>query len=488
MKKIIGKYPFFLFLMPLFIVLHVHQKYNDLIDYPFVYKDVVILFVVPVIVYIAWRIITRNTQKAALNSFITLFFFYFLGELKNILKDRMPESFVQSYTFLLPAGAMIMVIAWIMVLRSRKDLAKLIGYINVSWLLFICIDLVTFARPGKGSPLRPSSATEFTPCTDCDRPDIYYLIFDSYTSSEALRTEFDFNNDRIESYLRENGFTIPSKSSSNYNLTPFSIASTLHMNYLSVDTSIDYYLFNYLPGVRKVYDSPLFGMLEKQGYEVLNHSIFHVSGHPSSVPTYDEWNTRRIFQQYNILKKADNEIGWMYPSWLHLRIPPPEPNDEYERDRHDSIALNHLLQTIRAPRNKPRFVYAHIFIPHEPYTFDSSGNKIEARFTMPAAEKRRAYVQQLIYVNTVIKNIVEQIKSSYPRMPVIVIQGDHGYRYHNANMKQMEFENLNAIHLPTNRPLPDTFSNVNTFRLVFNELFRANYSLLPDSTFFLQYK
>lgn len=489
MRTLTGKYPFFLVLLPLFIIVHIAREYEGLIYYPFVYKEIIILFTAPVVFFTIWRLLCGSSQRAAVATFICLFPFYFLGEIKNSLSAAVPGSFITSYSFLLPAAVAVTAVLLFSTLKSKGGYQRFIAFVNLACLLLLAIDLVRLAIPKKERTDIAIEIKEFSACDTCAKPDVYYLVFDSYTSSNLLNREFNFDNQQIENYLTQSGFHIFSQSKSNYNITPFSIASTFHLNYnINADTTLDYYLYNYLPGVKKVYDSPLFALFEKQGYEIFNESIFHTRNHRSSVPTFDEWKTRRIYQQYNILKKTENDIGWMYPAWLRWQLPPAEPDYIEERNRHDSITLIQLSNTIKKRSAKPKFVYAHIFLPHSPYTFDSSGNRIPHNPRLNFEEDKQAYVQQLIYSNKIMKGIVEEMRQSYGKLPVVIIQGDHGYRFFNKRFRQLEFENFHAIHLPAANALPDSFSNVNTFRLLFNELFGARYPMLPDQTFFLQYK
>ncbi len=74
-------------------------------------------------------------------------------------------------------------------------------------------------------------------CDSCNKPDIYYIIFDAYASSKQLKDEYGYSNQAIEDFLHNKGFYIAKDSKSNYNYTAFSIGSTLNMNYIkNVDT------------------------------------------------------------------------------------------------------------------------------------------------------------------------------------------------------------------------------------------------------------
>ena len=86
--------------------------------------------------------------------------------------------------------------------------------------------------------------------------------------------------------------------------------------------------------------------------------------------------------------------------------------------------------------------------------------------------------------------------------PIIIIQSDEGpfpERYHN-NAKHFKWEKatkkelrqkmgvLNAYYLPNveKSPLYPSITPVNTFRLIFNLYFNADFELLPDESFFFE--
>jgi membrane-anchored protein YejM (alkaline phosphatase superfamily) len=109
---------------------------------------------------------------------------------------------------------------------------------------------------------------------------------------------------------------------------------------------------------------------------------------------------------------------------------------------------------------------------------------------MTSEEDKQAYVQQIIYANKIMARIVDSITAQSNNNAIIIIQGDHGYRFFDPGKKQLEFPNFNAILLPGNdyRLFSDTMTSVNTFRTVFNTIFNSNYPILPAETYFLKYK
>jgi hypothetical protein len=85
------------------------------------------------------------------------------------------------------------------------------------------------------------------------------------------------------------------------------------------------------------------------------------------------------------------------------------------------------------------------------------------------------YLSQVQYINSRIIPILQTIIADSRTPPIIVLMGDHGLRDKNR------YVNLNAYYLPNgSQGLYPSISPVNSFRVILNEYFGANYPLLPD--------
>ena len=65
------------------------------------------------------------------------------------------------------------------------------------------------------------------------KPDVYYIILDAYASPETLKTQGNFDDKEFLDFLKSRGFYVVPKAASNYDRTPFSISSSLNMDYIS---------------------------------------------------------------------------------------------------------------------------------------------------------------------------------------------------------------------------------------------------------------
>jgi hypothetical protein len=144
----------------------------------------------------------------------------------------------------------------------------------------------------------------------------------------------------------------------------------------------------------------------------------------------------------------------------------------------------------------PKFVLAHVLLPHEPYVFLADGSYPDAR--QRARPEAVRFAEQLSYLNRRIRTIVDTLLDvPAERRPIIIIQADEGPqppRYH-AAPKTFDWQTatdaelvakfgiLSAFYLPAGAPEPEVWPDltpVNTFRLVFDRVFGAGLPLLPE--------
>jgi hypothetical protein len=173
--------------------------------------------------------------------------------------------------------------------------------------------------------------------------------------------------------------------------------------------------------------------------------------------------------------------------------PPERASAEWYR-RRTLFALRQLETTV-PEISSPKFVFAHLVIPHHPFVFGPNGeelNSIEAG--VPKFEEYKVkYPDQVRYINKRILAIVDLILRTSPKPPIIIIQGDHGPDFWSVRTSDETIEEaswdiaahrmriLNAYYFPDNSSgLYESITPVNSFRLVFNKYFGKDYEMLED--------
>jgi hypothetical protein len=129
----------------------------------------------------------------------------------------------------------------------------------------------------------------------------------------------------------------------------------------------------------------------------------------------------------------------------------------------------------------PKFVAAHINCPHAPFVFGQGGELIPAKGWYDYSDKQ-FYLGQYIFISTEIEKVVDALLEKSEIPPIIILQSDHGARTH-FPVGASEWEKiLNAMYLPgmDYGTMSDNISPINTFRLIFNHYFGADYPMLED--------
>ena len=139
-----------------------------------------------------------------------------------------------------------------------------------------------------------------------------------------------------------------------------------------------------------------------------------------------------------------------------------------------------------------------MLIPHKPYVFNKDGS-LPSEQEVKSRDRDDNYINQLIYANTMIEKLVNELLSKSKEKPIIIIQSDEGpfperyrkntkrFKWDRATKKELRQKMgiLNAYYLPDvgQSVLYPSITPVNTFRVIFNLYFNTNYELLPDKSY-----
>jgi hypothetical protein len=177
--------------------------------------------------------------------------------------------------------------------------------------------------------------------------------------------------------------------------------------------------------------------------------------------------------------------GWLLVADATLKLPSLlQPDLEASpKQVHRQRVLFTLEQLPNVPRlPSPKFVFVHIVSPHKPFVFGADGSPLGGE-----ADEIEGYVGQVAFINQRIIPILQQIIERSQTPPVIVIQGDQG-GVDTDDVDRLRI--LNAYYLPGggDQGLYDSITPVNTFRLILDRYFGADYPLLEDISYGSSYK
>jgi Sulfatase len=487
--------PLFVPLLSIFFVLHGVLENFGFIPIP----DALVLVCVYVgltalVAAIAWLLL-RTKDRAAIftAAFMAIFFFY--EAFIQLMTKHFPHRFFTTNTFLLSTGVLALVALFIYLKKNKRTFPRLFLFLNTTLLIYILIDTGWIVVKLLHPPVNPLSVYSFAkdaptaPCTACAKPDVYFLLFDEYASSLALKEQYNYDNSPLDSFLIKQGFHINQQSSSNYNLTVFSMASVLNMSYIEGLKDPGRIISqDYTNAYQLIRDNKVIGLFSGEGYEIKNYSIFDLAGQPtrawqSFLPLKTRLLTARTLAER--LARHTNSLLVRYLGIKYFVV------QEYMKYYSGNEAfLKRVASEADQKSSRPRFLYAHFIMPHFPYLFDAAGHRrsdrqiYEERNSNPPA----AYLNYLPYTNKRLEDLVLHIRQSDPNA-VILLCGDHGFReWTTTQSPHFQFQNLNAVYFPDHdySRWDAKVSFVNQFRIVANQLFRTDYPLLKDSTTLLR--
>jgi hypothetical protein len=440
-------------------------------------------------------LLMRNAQKAALLTSIYVVLFFSFGHVKNVLVG--PHSFVGEL-LLIAAWGILASVGTITTMRMKRRLDGLTMGLNVVSLVLVVMNVVPIViyefedenMPQVAAP-RVAGLRAPPDISDRGRRDIYYLIFDRYGNERTLSRKFDFNNEDFLGFLEEQGFYVAHDSAANYQGTAQSLASSLNLTYLD---DLERTIGSGSRSMKPVFDR-LRGFKAAKYLKSIGYRYYHLGSWwapTSHDPTSDINYTYQSLSEFsNILLKSTllSTLGHVYDFGDFF--------GESKGDKRLVLAQFEKLAMIESdPR--PTFTFAHFLLPHPPYVFDRDGNPVSEE-VLAERPGRESYIEQLIHTNHLIKEMASKLLDGpHENDPIVVIQSDEGphpwryqrdvetFNWYNATDSELRQKLLilNAYYFPSRGDaLYDAISPVNTFRVMFNEYFRAGLPVLEDRTF-----
>jgi len=480
------KYPLFLYLLAVFFVLHGFTENYDFVPA----KDALLLTGIylgfSILLLFLSRLFFKSRVKAAILAFLLMGFHFFFGSLQDGLRKFFPGTVLSKYIFILPLSFLLLLLIIILLKKRKKSLQQLVFYLNSLLLLLIVIDIIGLMNKSiAGKRKTHSLPKEFTSCTGCPQPDVYIIIADEYAGNKELKDVFNFDDSSFLNQLTGRNFHILPTSSSNYNFTPYSIASTLNMDYLDLDRTGKQPLLTYT--YETIRNNRLLEFLQYNHYKFYNYSVFDFTGQPAlTQESFLPVKTKLITSQ-TFLSRLQKELRFLlvtrFKSEQEIR-----KNIYYHRDNNEKL-FQRTLQIAEEKIKQPKFVLTHLMMPHYPYYYDRDGNEF-AYETLGEGNQsnQHNYIEYLRYSNKKLLELVDHILKNSPAPPLIVLMGDHGFRHFDKPVDpKYYFYNLVGVHLPNNNysAFSDSLTNVNLFRTVLNISFGQHLAHLKDTSFIM---
>ena len=413
-------------------------------------------------------LILRSLAKAGLATAIFLLFFFSYGHLYAALETW--GVFVPKHAYLLPVMLFVWGYCVYFISRAKRDFRITTKMLNIAAVALIAINLfnigsyqVRLARLSADASVESPEHTAVadSPAEPSALPDIYHIILDGYASLSTITEHYGYDNSEFANRLTDKGFFIAHESRTHSVSTEYSLGSLLNMEYIDGTVPLDI--------ARGRYEhNSVAEFLRSEGYSFVYIGMYNVDADlhyncyksgGSSVAVNEfiriAWNTTMLNPFYMYI------FGTQYENYHRAGVM-------------GSIELLKNLPEIAGPK----FVFAHINCPHNPFVFDASGGYVGAENVLNLVDKQ-VYLGQYIFITNEIEKVIVALLEESNTPPIIILQSDHGPKTLGPDAGTRIFH---ALYLPDNGSeyLCDSFSPVNTYRLIFNHYFGADYPLLED--------
>lgn len=423
--------------------------------------------------FLLFYILVRKRHVAALLTSTLLLTFYLYGLAWELLpvKKTFTHAIIFALLWALLTLLLLARLGWGKYAHPKTDVIAGINLIVIVLLLFPTIQAVRYTL-ARSLPFPPKVRHVVVSGPPVSPPDIYYIILDSYPRIDVLMNEYGYDNSGFIQSLRDLGFYVAECSQSNYISTGLSLTSSLNLDYVQNLSDMFRPDEAELLGLFKLLDdNAVQETVSNMGYETISFGSGFL---------WTEWRDADVFITPPYGPMTEFETVVLDSSYARIL-------DDLDIVNFDDIhaesfrARTHLvLESFDKLANAPgpKFVFIHLIVPHSPFAFDENGDPI-APDKIDASE---GYIGQVKFVNKFIlpglKTLIQ--KSAIP--PVIILQGDHGPLLEDNPAARMKI--LNAYYLPKGtEALYPAISPVNSFRVVFNSYFGAEFPLLEDVSY-----
>lgn len=383
------------------------------------------------------------------------------------------------------------------ILKHRTRLQHVSTLLTFTGLLLVSVMVIPHANQfrlalDRESPVL-SPVLKLTPTNQL--PDIYYIVLDGYAREDVLTELYNYDNSPFIRLLETKGFIVPTESRSNYPKTALSVASTLNMDYIQ----------SFAPGLEEqpywwrmapfIDNGRVRSALEGIGYRSI--SIASDWGITNNSTTDSYYSPRSIilsdFESFILGRTPLSSIRSLVEKFA--LVPSYDTHRDLIQYNFDTLAQIPALPS-------PKFIFAHILVPHPPFVFDAAGNPLHPNYPFsfndgsdfPSGNDAylQGYTKQLEYTNQQLKKLIDTILRDSKTPPIILLQADHGpgmltdfSSSENSCLKE-RFSVFSAYYLPdaSSEDIPIDITPVNLFRIIFNKYFQADIPLLENASYY----
>lgn len=491
------------FLFAVYSVLGVYSQNASQVPLDWMWRSLAIVVLIAALVY--WLLNTKFEDAEYAGWATTLFIIWlFSGHVYLLLLGQ--SSFWRS-----PLGGALAVLLFSSVLllfagrwlwgkiTNRKTITVFLNVVSLALVLFSgwTIGSTLFRSISQVRAIKERVNDIASPTIHTDRvfPDIYFIVLDGYGRADTLRDLYGFDNSDFASFLRDSGFYVADQSTPNYPQTELSISSSMNLNYL--DSFVDGFgdTSDRSPLRELLQHSVLRRILKEQGYTFVALPSAALFAQITDADIYYDSVSGGVNEFEGVILSS-TLVGVFAEAWgTDL------PVQGYNLHKRYILSGFGALQTVPELPG-PKFVFAHILSPHPPFIFGRGGNFVPpdrpystwdaSLYTGDREEYKKSYIDQMVFVNSEMKKVVNSILEKSKNPPIIIIMGDHGPGAY-YDMLELDdsclmerFSILNAYYFPDGNYelLYPSITPINSFRVVLDQYLETDMDLLENRNYF----
>jgi len=308
--------------------------------------------------------------------------------------------------------------------------------------------------------------------------DIYYIVLDEFAGLDVARDYWKYPKiNEFENFLSDNGFFVSQDSRSTTDNSLKEIAERLNWrDYHDVsDINVLYYLIS---------ENHTMALLKSLGYTTIAFDQMRSElYYPAKTPIIADYNLHHPdSDEGNSVFQVDSFTVMVFNNTM-LR-PFTEISDI--EDLYGPTVKRHINEVLYSFDTigklddipSPKFIYAHLMIPHEPWVFNADGTINDSSCFLNWECYFETYLFSIQKTQDLVRDLLAN--SNPDNLPIIILQSDHGARNTLTNgsqlkgySKEYKYHILNALFLPgmDNSLLQNNMKPINTFPLIFNHYF-----------------
>jgi hypothetical protein len=372
-------YPFLLAYYPVFALRNHNIVYVDLST---ILRTLILVTAGTAVIAVIAYLLVRNLEKSSVIVSLIVLLFLSYGHLYILLGSVLGNPV--RHRFLAGAEGLILLGVTILVLKKDQLARALSQFLAVASIVLLAMVVFESVRYDIGVSRAISAAAQKEAANEAslthaqsngNLPDFYLIVLDAHTRSDVLASRFGYDNSSFIRQLGDMGFYVSSCSQSNYASTKLSLVSALYGDYVQniVEAGA------VLPPFKT---STVNQTLKSLGYKTIAFEN-RASGHfdlkedillSRNQMAFGKFDLRGGFGEFERMMIDTSFMRFvvdteLFPGFDSDTLWDWELREHYYQTQY---ILTELEKVPEIPG--PKFVYAHIMVPHSPFVFAPDGS------------------------------------------------------------------------------------------------------------------